>query len=423
MPENQYVPFATGDGANTLATAAYIAAGFLAQGFQPGVASSAAMNTALRQVTTVAAALGQFTADNQTADVLDDGIPTNFETKFTAALKGAFASSSVHFGVATGTDDAMVVAASPPMMPTTSGAYQAGSFLVLKTPPGVGNGSTAPTINSNAIGNIAIEKPDGSPLVAADYKGAAYIILFFDGTGCFLLSFAQSQLPGAAPQGGLVKTPAGLALGYDNLPVETVFNPADKIGLSATESEDGLAEGTPFAATLSGLGSFFSSLFETTSTFAQITATNSVGLSINGGDVAIPQGVNTVVPLQSISVNAAFGSVGNGVLTVMKAGYYIFIASGALFLGSSHAQDTANLRFSLNLSRNGTSYGGSPSGGIVPVPVGGGQAAVDLVLPQIQYLQAGDQISLLAYAANQYGDAQNVGVSGFTNMLVALLNS
>ena len=227
--------------------------------------------------------------------------------------------------------------------------------------------------------------------------------------------------PGVTSQGGLALDANNnllLAL-IKNLTADTRAAPvaADVLPLGRA------ADGAMVSVSASGLAAYVASLFQQQTTFTQITATNSVGLSINGGDVAIPQGVSTVVPLQSISVNAAFGSVGNGVLTVMKAGYYIFIASGAVFLSSSHAQDTATLRMTLNLSRNGASYGGAPSGGIVPCPAGGGQAAANLVLPQIQYLEAGDQISLLAYAANQYGDAQNVGVSGYTNMLVALLNS
>ena len=234
----------------------------------------------------------------------------------------------------------------------------------------------------------------------------------------------QTSSVGAISQRGLSADGNGnLGLNFDNLASVSAFNNADKIALYAEEAENGSQAGTPFATTLGGLGSFFSSFFQQNTTFTQITSTNSVGLSINGGDVTIPQGVTTVVPLQSITVNSSFGSVGNGVLTVMKAGYYIFIASGALFLNSSHAQDSATLRFNLNLSRNGTGYGGAPCGGLFPVPNGGGQAAANLLLPQIQYLAAGDQISLLAYAANQYGDASTVGISGYTNMLVALLNS
>ena len=193
MAENQFLPFATGDGANTLAFADYATEGYLEQGFQAGIAQPYDINTVLRQVTTVAAGLGQFTADNQAANVLDDGIPANFETKFTAALKGVLSSSSVHFGVATGTGDAMVVSASPPLVATAGGGYQPGSFLVIKTPASP-NASTAPTVNGNSIANIAIVKSNAQPLAPGDLPASTWRILFFDGIGCYMLSGAKSDL-------------------------------------------------------------------------------------------------------------------------------------------------------------------------------------------------------------------------------------
>ena len=222
---------------------------------------------------------------------------------------------------------------------------------------------------------------------------------------------------GAAPNGGLGKGASGFALNSDNLPVETAFNAGDKIPLFAEESEDGLTAGTPFAGTLGGIGGFIAGLFQQAATFTQITPTNLVGLSLaQTGDYTIPRGVTTTVPLSAVSVSAAFGSVSGGVLTVAKAGYYIFCFSGALFISSSgHADDFATLRFDIV---PGGQLSDTPS-----IASGGGQASANFLGTTIQHLNAGDQVYLQAFANTEYGDGANPGVAGYTNLLVALLNS
>lgn len=77
MAANQFKGFAIGGGPgspNTLTPSAWAAlTTLLANGFQPGIALSEQVNTALRQTTSMAAALAQFTANNQAADVNDNG--------------------------------------------------------------------------------------------------------------------------------------------------------------------------------------------------------------------------------------------------------------------------------------------------------------------------------------------------------------
>src|SRR5258708_5400357 len=74
MATNDFVPFATGGGANVLTQSAYLASSQLPAGQQPGVASSALNNKALRQGTFVAAALAQVVSDFTSANVLDNGV-------------------------------------------------------------------------------------------------------------------------------------------------------------------------------------------------------------------------------------------------------------------------------------------------------------------------------------------------------------
>lgn len=194
MSQNQFLPVATGAGANTLTPAQWAVLGpLLAQGFQSGVALSIQVNTLFRQLSTVMSGLAQFTADNQAQDVLDDGVPANFEQKFRAALQGALSVSSVHYGVASGTGDTMVVTASPPIVPTPSGAYPAGTVLVVQT-PNTANATPVPTINSNGIGAVSVLKANGSQVAAGDIPALAGIILYSDGTNFRRLGLVTSDI-------------------------------------------------------------------------------------------------------------------------------------------------------------------------------------------------------------------------------------
>ncbi|HBR2513631.1 TPA: hypothetical protein L9S33_000477 [Klebsiella pneumoniae] len=73
MPTNDFKAFATGNGANVISQADYLAIAALVSGFSSGKASSAQVNKALRQATVMANVLAQFIADSANVDVLDDG--------------------------------------------------------------------------------------------------------------------------------------------------------------------------------------------------------------------------------------------------------------------------------------------------------------------------------------------------------------
>lgn len=85
MATNDFKPFSTGTGANVVSQADYLALSALLTGFQSGKASSAQVNKAIRQGTTIAALVGQFIA-NAGADALDNGDISGLVTKFTNAL-------------------------------------------------------------------------------------------------------------------------------------------------------------------------------------------------------------------------------------------------------------------------------------------------------------------------------------------------
>lgn len=94
MPTSQFLPFGIGGGSgspNTLSPTAYAAlTALLANGFQPGIARSEEVNTALRQVTTGVAALASFAATHGDDDVLDNGVIADFAAALKSALDNLY---------------------------------------------------------------------------------------------------------------------------------------------------------------------------------------------------------------------------------------------------------------------------------------------------------------------------------------------
>ncbi|WP_096260396.1 phage tail protein [Escherichia coli] len=85
MATNNFKPFATAANANVTAQDDWEALPALLSGFTAGKASSAQVNKAIRQATTIGALIGQFIA-NSGADALDNADVNGLVTKFTNAL-------------------------------------------------------------------------------------------------------------------------------------------------------------------------------------------------------------------------------------------------------------------------------------------------------------------------------------------------
>jgi hypothetical protein len=83
--ENDFLPFATGAGANVLTTEEWNALAAVGSGFQSGILPSTNLNKALRQSSFVACAMAQIIAGQDVA-ATDDGNVANFVTNFLAAL-------------------------------------------------------------------------------------------------------------------------------------------------------------------------------------------------------------------------------------------------------------------------------------------------------------------------------------------------
>lgn len=93
MPTNQYRPFATDVGANTLSASAYAATqtAIIGPGYVAGLADAQHINTVLRQATVGVAGIATFAATYGALNVMDDGSPANFAAAFKSALDALMA--------------------------------------------------------------------------------------------------------------------------------------------------------------------------------------------------------------------------------------------------------------------------------------------------------------------------------------------
>lgn len=86
MATNNFKAFGIGAGANVTSQADYESLAALLTGFQSGKASSAQINKALRQATTVTAVLAQLIVDRTGADALDNGSTATLLANLKAAI-------------------------------------------------------------------------------------------------------------------------------------------------------------------------------------------------------------------------------------------------------------------------------------------------------------------------------------------------
>ncbi len=86
MPTNDFVPFATGAGANVLTQAAYLANSQTTAGQQPGIAVSALNNKAIRQSSFITSQLAQLISNQLSNDVLDNTVSAQLLAQMTAVF-------------------------------------------------------------------------------------------------------------------------------------------------------------------------------------------------------------------------------------------------------------------------------------------------------------------------------------------------
>lgn len=184
MATNEFVPFATGTGANTYSVASYLASNARLLGVVDGEADPKLANNAWRQPSVIAAMIGAFTA-SQGFDALDDGNLSNLLTNFTAALGKVVGAQipgkqRIHFGLDAGVANRMVANVSPDIA-----AYEAGVIYWILA----ANAPTGPSVaNLDGLGDRNIVRRDGSAVQPGDWSPGEIIELRDDGSRLQLAS-------------------------------------------------------------------------------------------------------------------------------------------------------------------------------------------------------------------------------------------
>ncbi len=124
--EVDYIPFATGGGANVYSPATYQALAVVTTGVEPGLADPQLANTTWRLSSMTSAAIGNFISNSLGIAVLDDGNLPNLISNFTASIAvGAQTSpsrtitSSANFNILV-TDGAVAMARVAGVAPTAA---------------------------------------------------------------------------------------------------------------------------------------------------------------------------------------------------------------------------------------------------------------------------------------------------------------
>lgn len=177
MATNDFVPFATGTGANTYSTASYQASNARLLGVVDGEADPKLANNAWRQPSVIGAMIGSFIAA-QGFDAFDDGNLANLLTSFRAALDKTVGAQfpsrqRIHFGSDTGVANRIVADVSPDILTYETGAI----YWVLAA-----NAPTGPAVASlDGRGDRNIVRRDGTAIQANDWRAGEVIELRDDG--------------------------------------------------------------------------------------------------------------------------------------------------------------------------------------------------------------------------------------------------
>ncbi|WP_448717839.1 glycine-rich domain-containing protein [Klebsiella quasipneumoniae] len=254
MPTNDFKAFATGNSANVISQADYLALAALVSGFSSGKASSAQINKALRQSTVMASVLAQFISDSAGVDVLDNGntasILANLKSGMTALTPGRLLNVQVFTSSGTVTK--------------TPGAKK----WRIKCLGAGGGSSAAPATGSN---EVSVSNGGGSGAYAEGIYDVssittASVVIGSGGAGGTAGSMYGAD-GGASSVGSFISSPggkAGLPAGPANPPFQPVANNNGNgptgwniVGSSGAGAEPAVAVANSYAAGSRGSNSIF----------------------------------------------------------------------------------------------------------------------------------------------------------------------
>ena len=176
MPTIDFIPFATGAGANVETQAAWVADTVVPTGFQSGITLSIQMNKALRQGTFGVAGLSNYMSQITGQSIADNGsIPDYLVQLWLAAL---MSESFVDSGSAN-----TIVLATPGGL-----AFSAPVKGIKATVQVIATNTGATTLNWMSNGAVVVKTQAGAALSASALTAGGYYTFVFDGTEWQLLA-------------------------------------------------------------------------------------------------------------------------------------------------------------------------------------------------------------------------------------------
>ncbi|WP_288637012.1 phage tail protein [uncultured Oxalobacter sp.] len=161
---NDFKPFATGEGANVVDQLEYEKSGFLKEGFKKGMARSSEINKAIRQGSSIAAAVARFAAEKTGEDIFDNGDIGALSRQIETAISSV---SSLLIADADGLPDALIARFTPKVKELKHG-------LPVHVRAKDINVTVIPTFNADETGAKAIVKGNNLPLAIGDIAGAGH---------------------------------------------------------------------------------------------------------------------------------------------------------------------------------------------------------------------------------------------------------
>lgn len=255
MATNQYLPFATGGGANVLAYSAYNGLAARTAGFTAGTALSINLNSVWRQGSIGASVIGQFVGDIGGFDALDDGSVTNLLTSFERTLQNGKLNYAGAFG---GTANVLTATLTPTPASIAAGFTVRGIITTANT--------GAMTLNVGT-GAIALVRRNGGAYAAGDLSAGQLFEATFNGT-----SFVGALVSG------------GLSINRVVITSSTTYTPSANLAFADVEviGGGGGGGGGNGSANTSGSGGGEAGRAQGLFTASQIGASQSVTIGAGG---------------------------------------------------------------------------------------------------------------------------------------------
>lgn len=194
MAASEYLPFATGLGANVINQATYTGLSGRTAGFVAGTAVSAYLNKVWRQGSMGAGVIGQFSADLSSYDALDNGDLPAFVDNF----KRAYRSQKTNYVAAGGSANILTLTLAPATL-----NYTELSGTPIRVRLGFTNTSSSVTINVNGLGARTLVRRDGSSVLPGDLIAGRTMQIAYDevASNFYLLSVGFAEVPVSTPVG------------------------------------------------------------------------------------------------------------------------------------------------------------------------------------------------------------------------------